>query len=80
MMGKLDVRLSHNVFFIVLSNRHYCVTIPEILPKLLLSVKWNSRDEVAQVRLLRSSCTESVCCLNHQFSETLHQLRRLNRL
>lgn len=22
---------------------------PEILPKLLLSVKWNSRDEVAQV-------------------------------
>lgn len=29
--------------------RHYCVNTPEILPKLLLSVKWNSRDEVAQV-------------------------------
>ncbi|XP_074980144.1 phosphatidylinositol 4,5-bisphosphate 3-kinase catalytic subunit alpha isoform isoform X3 [Caretta caretta] len=30
-------------------HRHYCVNIPETLPKLLLSVKWNSRDEVAQV-------------------------------
>lgn len=29
--------------------RHYCVNIPESLPKLLLSVKWNSRDEVSQV-------------------------------
>uniref|UniRef100_A0A673IF36 phosphatidylinositol-4,5-bisphosphate 3-kinase n=1 Tax=Sinocyclocheilus rhinocerous TaxID=307959 RepID=A0A673IF36_9TELE len=27
-------------------HRHYCVNIPESLPKLLLSVKWNSRDEV----------------------------------
>ncbi|KAI4580468.1 hypothetical protein MJG53_020306 [Ovis ammon polii x Ovis aries] len=34
------------------SHRHYCVTIPEILPKLLLSVKWNSRDEVAQMYCL----------------------------
>lgn len=32
-----------------LFHRHYCVNTPEILPKLLLSVKWNSRDEVAQV-------------------------------
>ncbi|KAM7366663.1 hypothetical protein PAMP_016079 [Pampus punctatissimus] len=29
-------------------HRHYCVNIPESLPKLLLSVKWNSRDEVSQ--------------------------------
>lgn len=29
--------------------RHYCMNIPEILPKILLAVKWNSRDEVAQV-------------------------------
>lgn len=29
--------------------RHYCVNMPESLPKLLLSVKWNSRDEVSQV-------------------------------
>uniref|UniRef100_A0A5F8GEL2 Phosphatidylinositol 4,5-bisphosphate 3-kinase catalytic subunit alpha isoform n=1 Tax=Monodelphis domestica TaxID=13616 RepID=A0A5F8GEL2_MONDO len=34
------------------SHRHYCVSIPEILPKLLLSVKWNSRDEVAQMYCL----------------------------
>ena len=33
-----------------MSHRHYCVTIPEILPK--LSVKWNSRDEVAQMYCL----------------------------
>ena len=31
------------------SARHYCMNIPEILPKILLAVKWNSRDEVAQV-------------------------------
>jgi len=37
---------THNFF---LFRRHYCVNTPEILPKLLLSVKWNSRDEVAQV-------------------------------
>eukprot|EP00064_Thunnus_orientalis_P010026 superscaffoldBa00001322_g10052 len=30
-------------------HRHYCMNIPEILPKILLAVKWNSRDEVAQV-------------------------------
>ncbi|CAL8396406.1 unnamed protein product [Boreogadus saida] len=29
-------------------HRHYCMNIPEILPKILLAVKWNSRDEVAQ--------------------------------
>uniref|UniRef100_A0A8C6XAR2 Phosphatidylinositol 4,5-bisphosphate 3-kinase catalytic subunit alpha isoform n=1 Tax=Naja naja TaxID=35670 RepID=A0A8C6XAR2_NAJNA len=34
------------------SHRHYCVSMPEILPKLLLSVKWNSRDEVAQMYCL----------------------------
>lgn len=33
----------------LLSLRHYCMNIPEILPKILLAVKWNSRDEVAQV-------------------------------
>lgn len=32
------------------SFRHYSVNIPESLPKLLLSVKWNSRDEVSQVQ------------------------------
>uniref|UniRef100_A0A6Q2YMG7 Phosphatidylinositol 4,5-bisphosphate 3-kinase catalytic subunit alpha isoform n=1 Tax=Esox lucius TaxID=8010 RepID=A0A6Q2YMG7_ESOLU len=32
--------------------RHYCVNIPEILPKILLAVKWNSRDEVAQMYCL----------------------------
>lgn len=29
--------------------RQYCKNIPDILPKILLAVKWNSRDEVAQV-------------------------------
>lgn len=29
--------------------RHDCINMPEILPKILLAVKWNSRDEVAQV-------------------------------
>ncbi|XP_075764519.1 phosphatidylinositol 4,5-bisphosphate 3-kinase catalytic subunit alpha isoform-like isoform X2 [Pelodiscus sinensis] len=33
-------------------HRHYCVNIPDTLPKLLLSVKWNSRDEVAQMYCL----------------------------
>ncbi|XP_051956820.1 phosphatidylinositol 4,5-bisphosphate 3-kinase catalytic subunit alpha isoform isoform X2 [Xyrauchen texanus] len=33
-------------------HRHYCVNIPESLPKLLLSVKWNSRDEVSQIYCL----------------------------
>ncbi|KAK1897061.1 Phosphatidylinositol 45-bisphosphate 3-kinase catalytic subunit alpha isoform [Dissostichus eleginoides] len=33
-------------------HRHYCMNIPEILPKILLSVKWNSRDEVAQMYCL----------------------------
>uniref|UniRef100_A0A674ER79 Phosphatidylinositol 4,5-bisphosphate 3-kinase catalytic subunit alpha isoform n=1 Tax=Salmo trutta TaxID=8032 RepID=A0A674ER79_SALTR len=33
-------------------HRHYCVNIPEILPKILLAVKWNSRDEVAQMYCL----------------------------
>ncbi|XP_006787079.1 phosphatidylinositol 4,5-bisphosphate 3-kinase catalytic subunit alpha isoform-like [Neolamprologus brichardi] len=30
-------------------HRHDCINMPEILPKILLAVKWNSRDEVAQV-------------------------------
>ncbi|KAK5931618.1 hypothetical protein CesoFtcFv8_000124 [Champsocephalus esox] len=33
-------------------HRHYCVKIPESLPKLLLSVKWNSRDEASQMYCL----------------------------
>uniref|UniRef100_A0A3Q1F662 Phosphatidylinositol 4,5-bisphosphate 3-kinase catalytic subunit alpha isoform n=1 Tax=Acanthochromis polyacanthus TaxID=80966 RepID=A0A3Q1F662_9TELE len=33
-------------------HRHYCMNIPEILPKILLAVKWNSRDEVAQMYCL----------------------------
>uniref|UniRef100_A0A8C2GZ77 Phosphatidylinositol 4,5-bisphosphate 3-kinase catalytic subunit alpha isoform n=1 Tax=Cyprinus carpio TaxID=7962 RepID=A0A8C2GZ77_CYPCA len=33
-------------------HRQYCVNIPEILPKILLAVKWNSRDEVAQMYCL----------------------------
>ncbi|KAM6909112.1 phosphatidylinositol 4,5-bisphosphate 3-kinase catalytic subunit alpha isoform [Xenentodon cancila] len=33
-------------------HRHYCVNIPESLPKLLLSVKWNSRDEASQMYCL----------------------------
>uniref|UniRef100_A0A3B4Y8E4 Phosphatidylinositol 4,5-bisphosphate 3-kinase catalytic subunit alpha isoform n=1 Tax=Seriola lalandi dorsalis TaxID=1841481 RepID=A0A3B4Y8E4_SERLL len=33
-------------------HRHYSVNIPESLPKLLLSVKWNSRDEVSQMYCL----------------------------
>ena len=31
--------------------RHKCLTIPDSLPKLLVAVKWNSREEVAQVYL-----------------------------
>uniref|UniRef100_A0A8C3A3I9 Phosphatidylinositol 3-kinase catalytic subunit type 3 n=1 Tax=Cyclopterus lumpus TaxID=8103 RepID=A0A8C3A3I9_CYCLU len=33
-------------------HRHYCVNMPESLPKLLMSVKWNSRDEVSQMYCL----------------------------
>ncbi|XP_054624028.1 phosphatidylinositol 4,5-bisphosphate 3-kinase catalytic subunit alpha isoform isoform X2 [Dunckerocampus dactyliophorus] len=33
-------------------HRHYCVSMPDILPKILLAVKWNSRDEVAQMYCL----------------------------
>ncbi|XP_061539060.1 phosphatidylinositol 4,5-bisphosphate 3-kinase catalytic subunit alpha isoform-like isoform X2 [Phycodurus eques] len=33
-------------------HRHYCMNFPEILPKILLAVKWNSRDEVAQMYCL----------------------------
>ncbi|XP_035996739.1 phosphatidylinositol 4,5-bisphosphate 3-kinase catalytic subunit alpha isoform isoform X1 [Fundulus heteroclitus] len=33
-------------------NRQYCMKMPEILPKILLAVKWNSRDEVAQTYCL----------------------------
>uniref|UniRef100_A0A8C6NS94 phosphatidylinositol-4,5-bisphosphate 3-kinase n=1 Tax=Nothobranchius furzeri TaxID=105023 RepID=A0A8C6NS94_NOTFU len=33
-------------------HRYHCVNIPEILPKILLAVKWNSRDEVAQMYCL----------------------------
>lgn len=33
-------------------TRHYCMNTPEILPKILLAVKWNSRDEVAQVVIM----------------------------
>uniref|UniRef100_A0A667Z5W5 phosphatidylinositol-4,5-bisphosphate 3-kinase n=1 Tax=Myripristis murdjan TaxID=586833 RepID=A0A667Z5W5_9TELE len=33
-------------------HRHQCVSMPEILPKILLAVKWNSRDEVAQMYCL----------------------------
>lgn len=29
--------------------RQDCLNMPEILPKILLAVKWNSRDEIAQV-------------------------------
>ncbi|GIY18285.1 hypothetical protein CDAR_473592 [Caerostris darwini] len=32
--------------------RHECMTIPDSLPKLLEAVKWNSRDEVAQMYML----------------------------
>lgn len=42
---------NYDVAHIIVSAflRHYCMNIPEILPKILLAVKWNSRDEVAQV-------------------------------
>ncbi|XP_034559389.1 phosphatidylinositol 4,5-bisphosphate 3-kinase catalytic subunit alpha isoform isoform X2 [Notolabrus celidotus] len=33
-------------------HRHDCVNMPEILPKILLAVKWNSRDEIAQMYCL----------------------------
>ncbi|CAB1331957.1 unnamed protein product [Coregonus sp. 'balchen'] len=36
-------------------HRQYCVNIPEILPKILLAVKWNSRDEVT-IHLSENSC------------------------
>lgn len=45
---KLQSKAQCQSFFFFL-NRHYCMNIPEILPKILLAVKWNSRDEVAQV-------------------------------
>ncbi|TNN54343.1 Phosphatidylinositol 4,5-bisphosphate 3-kinase catalytic subunit alpha isoform [Liparis tanakae] len=33
-------------------HRQDCVNMPEILPKILLAVKWNSRDEIAQMYCL----------------------------
>uniref|UniRef100_A0A8D0CQB9 Phosphatidylinositol 4,5-bisphosphate 3-kinase catalytic subunit alpha isoform n=1 Tax=Sander lucioperca TaxID=283035 RepID=A0A8D0CQB9_SANLU len=33
-------------------HRQHCVNMPEILPKILLAVKWNSRDEIAQMYCL----------------------------
>uniref|UniRef100_A0A8P4KP97 Phosphatidylinositol 4,5-bisphosphate 3-kinase catalytic subunit alpha isoform n=1 Tax=Dicentrarchus labrax TaxID=13489 RepID=A0A8P4KP97_DICLA len=33
-------------------HRQACVNMPEILPKILLAVKWNSRDEIAQMYCL----------------------------
>uniref|UniRef100_A0A8D3BCK6 Phosphatidylinositol 3-kinase catalytic subunit type 3 n=1 Tax=Scophthalmus maximus TaxID=52904 RepID=A0A8D3BCK6_SCOMX len=41
-----------NYSFCLSFTRHYCMNIPEILPKILLAVKWNSRDEVAQMYCL----------------------------
>lgn len=71
------------MFCFVLSfpHRHYCVTIPEILPKLLLSVKWNSRDEVAQVK----ACLRYyITCTNWYVVQIVFSLKvcinRLNRL
>ena len=29
--------------------RKTCLTVPDSLPKLLMAVKWNSREDVAQV-------------------------------
>lgn len=78
MMGNEMLVLHMTVCVYYLPNRHYCVTIPEILPKLLLSVKWNSRDEVAQVRLFRGSCTEFMCYLN-RLSENLEEKYKLLR-
>ncbi|CAJ0959723.1 unnamed protein product [Ranitomeya imitator] len=37
------------------SHRLYCRNTPEILPKLLLAVKWNCRDDVAQIIYISSS-------------------------
>lgn len=45
-MNETPVQSTMSILFL---NRHYCMNIPEILPKILLAVKWNSRDEVAQV-------------------------------
>lgn len=47
-MNETPVQSTMSILFFFL-NRHYCMNIPEILPKILLAVKWNSRDEVAQV-------------------------------
>lgn len=44
-----EAKMTFYTYSFFLFRRHYCVNTPEILPKLLLSVKWNSRDEVAQV-------------------------------
>ncbi|XP_063057894.1 phosphatidylinositol 4,5-bisphosphate 3-kinase catalytic subunit alpha isoform isoform X1 [Engraulis encrasicolus] len=33
-------------------HRQYCTNMPEILPKIMIAVKWNSRDEVAQMYCL----------------------------
>lgn len=44
MFAELIIQLLFSLIF-----RHHCINIPDILPKILLAVKWNSRDEVAQV-------------------------------
>lgn len=50
-MIKTLTGMRHMVVISSFPTRHYCMNIPEILPKILLAVKWNSRDEVAQVIL-----------------------------
>lgn len=49
LLASLSLCLSAHLAAYLSLCRHYCVNMPESLPKLLLSVKWNSRDEVSQV-------------------------------
>lgn len=51
MYNTINYCITCDIDIIVLIDRDYCLTHPQSLPKLLSAVKWNDRDNVAQVCL-----------------------------
>ena len=64
---------------ILCQHRKHCKKIPDILPKLLASVKWNSREDVAQVSCEASRPTGS-CLFNIVNDTQLHPLLTSGRI
>ena len=64
--------------------RRLCIMVPDILPKLLLAVKWNSREDVLQVYLYILSFQNSTClcvgCYSFKFTVLISLLLQLYSL